>query len=97
MPSLNESLQTYREQINGIDDQLAELVNQRARISLNIGKVKKAYDPSQKNIRDHQRELAIIQRINTHNSGPLSDRQLASLFELIFQLHRELQQEASYD
>jgi chorismate mutase len=92
MSTLQEDLMPLREQINSIDAQLLELFTQRGLLSLEVGEIKRKHDPNLKNIRNRERELEIINSIVAQNKGPFSDEQLTTIFELIFEEHRELQQ-----
>lgn len=97
MSALEQELNPLREQINCIDDQILELLTQRGHLSLEVGRTKRRHDPTLNNIHDPQREKAIIERILAHNQGPFSDAQLTTIFELIFEEHRALQQGLKHD
>ena len=70
----------WRERIDAIDDQLLDLLNQRAECSIEIGWIKRAhgleiYVPS--------REVQILGRMSRANHGPLREESIRRLFERI--------------
>jgi chorismate mutase/prephenate dehydratase len=75
--SQDELLQPWREKIDALDEQIVRLLNERAQAAVEVGKVKNA---------DHapiyvpQRERAVINRVQAHNTGPLP----ASAIETIY-------------
>ncbi|MFO7577881.1 MAG: prephenate dehydratase [Pelovirga sp.] len=75
-----DKLQALREQIDRIDDQLLELLNQRARVVIEVGQVKERddglfYVPS--------REKKIYERLTGHNSGPFPNEAVRKVFREI--------------
>jgi chorismate mutase/prephenate dehydratase len=86
------SLDHLRDRLKKKDEKIVELLNGRARISLEIGDTKKRegldiYDPAQEN--------RIYARLNELNEGPLSDRALKDIFTEILSSSRALQAPAS--
>ena len=70
----------WRKRIDGIDEKLVELLNQRARAAAAIGKLKqKAGQP----LYQPAREREILERVQQLNGGPLGNAQLKRLFERI--------------
>jgi chorismate mutase/prephenate dehydratase len=70
-------LQQLREQIDSIDAQLVELLNRRARVVVDVGKVKNTdgtpiYAPD--------REKKVIEKILAANKGPLPDKTLVAIY-----------------
>ncbi len=81
-------LEVLREKIKEKDKDLVRLLNERARISVQIGKVKgeggiQVYDPSQ--------EARVHNYLQELNSGPLSQKALTTIFREIISSSRELQ------
>lgn len=79
-----------RQSINDIDVQLLEIINERARIVKEIGRVKKQqglprFDPI--------RERAILDRMAKDNKGPFETATLQHLFKEIFKAGLELQED----
>lgn len=87
-------LEQLRAKINEIDDRLLDLLNDRARIAMQIGEIKKKMEA---NIIDREREEQIYQRILKKNQGPFSGEAIKSIFALIIQKSRELQKNMRED
>jgi len=88
MDFMQDDLNLLRERINTLDEQLLQLLNERAATALKIGKVKahagtKVYDPD--------RERAVLEHINSHNEGPLGKGAIEELFAAIITACREIQ------
>ena len=71
------SLDELRKQINDVDNKLVELLNQRAKIVVEIGKLKNktaapVYSPD--------REKEVFERIAKANTGPLPDKCLTAIW-----------------
>ena len=87
----NRDLEALRKQIDALDEKIVELLNERARVVVDIGKFKQAnkypvYAP--------EREKAVLEKVRKLNRGPLSDRCLEAVYrELMsgsFQLEKPL-------
>lgn len=82
------SLKTLREELRKKDREIAKLLNERAKLSIEVGKVKnfngwEVYDPSQESkVYDHLRQI---------NKGPLSNSALKDIFREIVSSSRALQ------
>ena len=72
-----ESLDQLRVKIDQIDQQLIDLLNSRARIVVEIGKLKQSQGTP---IYAPDREKAILDRVRHLNRGPLSDRCLEAVY-----------------
>ena len=75
-----EKIQELRKKIDGIDDKLLDLLNERARIVIEVGNIKKTgkiefHSPS--------REREIIERLTGRNNGPLPQDTLKAVFREI--------------
>lgn len=77
-----------RNKIDDIDEQIILLLNKRARLAMQIGKVKKSMG---KNFLDAEREKFIFERIKSLNQGPLSQNSLEKIFKSIICSCREIQ------
>lgn len=95
MTTVDEALKDARKQIDIIDDIILESLNKRAKMSLRVAAIKQQHDASLSNIVDPEREQTIIQNMLDKNDGPLSNEQIESLFKLIIEQSRKLQQESS--
>ena len=80
----------WRRLIDEIDLKLVELMNQRARASQEIGKLKRN---TQMPIYEPAREKQIFENVRLANHGPLPDRELAQLYERLIDVMRKLQKE----
>jgi chorismate mutase/prephenate dehydratase len=78
------TLEELRRDIDGIDDQLIELLNRRAIIAREIGKMKTLSQPQAKELRVADREREILERLARVNKGPLSEESVESIFNKIF-------------
>jgi chorismate mutase/prephenate dehydratase len=74
------SLEELRKKIDVLDEQLVELINQRARIAAEIGKLKAAED---KPIYAPDREKAVLDKISRCNKGPMPEKTLAAIWREI--------------
>lgn len=86
------SLKELRKKIDAIDEKLVELINQRARIVIEIGKLKQAHETQ---IYVPHREKEVLDKIAELNKGPLPDKTMQAIWrELMsgsFFLERPLQ------
>ncbi len=87
-----ESLEHLRACLREKDEKIISLLNERAKLSLEIGETKKKegidiYDPSQ--------ESRIYARLSEQNDGPLTDKALKGIFTEILSVSRALQEPLS--
>jgi chorismate mutase-like protein len=78
-PSEDE-LRRLREQINQVDSDLIRSINERAKLAMEVGKLKRAaglpiYTP--------HREAEVLRRIATLNTGPISNKSLEAIYREI--------------
>ena len=78
----------YREKIDSLDRDLLRIFNERARLALEIGHLKKelnlpVFDPS--------REKRIFARMKEDNPGPLDDDAIVRMFERVVDESRRLE------
>ena len=71
------SLEELRQRIDELDDQLLQLLNERARVVVEIGKLKNKTD---KPVYAPDREKEVFARIAEANKGPLPDRCLVAIW-----------------
>ncbi|HUT58150.1 MAG TPA: prephenate dehydratase [Phycisphaerae bacterium] len=76
-PKGSDNLDSLRERIDDLDQKIVELLNERARVVIEVGKAKQAdgtpiYAPD--------RENAVLQRIAELNRGPLLPRTLQAIY-----------------
>ena len=78
-----------RAEIDEIDQRLLDLLNQRARIAENIGKLKRQHRMP---VLDGNREAQVIHRLRSQNQGPLDTRGVAAIFRSIIRESRRIQE-----
>ncbi len=83
-----EALSALRKKLADCDRSLVEVLNERADLSIRIGRVKTksklaVYDPVQ--------ERMVLDRLQQASRGPLSDGQLAAIFREVLSVSRSLQ------
>lgn len=83
------SLQKLRSKIDSIDSQIVRLLNQRAKLSLEVGSLKKAAGQS---VFDPVREKELLDRLATSNGGPLEPASIHAIYREILAVSRSLQQ-----
>jgi len=87
------TLSDWRRQIDEIDRKLVELLNQRSKCALEIGKIKQAenlplYQP--------EREREVLENAERANPGPLTDAAIRRLFERIIDEARSAERQAMH-
>jgi chorismate mutase-like protein len=85
------NLSDWRRRIDEIDKKLVELLNERSKCALEIGKLKHAakialYQPD--------RENEVLTNAESNNSGPLTDGAIRRLFERIIDEARAAERDA---
>ena len=84
-----KELKYWRDRIDEIDTGILRLLSRRARLALELGKLKRSYRLP---YRVPQRERAVLARLTLANRGPLNDRSIEKLFRLIMRETRRLQE-----
>ncbi len=80
--SEQEQLQAIRDRIDSLDQQIQDLIAERARCAQRIAAVKQAAGDSS-NFYRPEREAQVLRRVIERNRGPLSDEDIARLFREI--------------
>jgi chorismate mutase/prephenate dehydratase len=83
---MEDKLQEFRSQIDRVDGKLLELLNERARLALQVGIAKGG-----ENIHRPEREAEIIRGLTGANKGPLADEAVRQIFENIIAVCRTIQ------
>jgi chorismate mutase-like protein len=78
----------WRRKIDGLDEQIVRLINQRAEAARAIGELKQGanlpvYEP--------QREKDVFEHVRRVNAGPLSEVEIVDIYERIIDVMRALQ------
>lgn len=83
-----DAIDGWRERINAIDAQLLELLNERARCAIEVGKVKMERGMK---IHNPERERFVINRLKDMNMGPLDNGAVERLFRKIIEECRRIE------
>ncbi len=86
------SIEDWRRRIDEIDGKLLELLNERTRCVIEVGKIKKAQNVR---IYDPEREREILRRMKEQNRGPLDEEGLQRLFERVIDECRRIERNES--
>ena len=86
------SIEDWRKRIDEIDGKLLELLNERTRCVIEVGKIKKVQNLR---IYDPQRERDILHRMKQQNAGPLDEEGLQRLFERVIDECRRIERSES--
>lgn len=78
----------WRAAIDIVDRQLLQLLNTRAKLAWELGKVKRA---SGLEIVDADREHQVLQGVRQNNSGPLDEAAITRIFASIIEEARRVQ------
>tara|TARA_B100000809_G_scaffold246929_1_gene275412 strand:- start:84 stop:371 length:288 start_codon:yes stop_codon:yes gene_type:complete len=83
------SLDELRCQIEGMDEALLRLLNERMGLSVEIGKLKQRegraiYDPA--------REEKLLAALSEQNEGPMTDEALEAIYRAVLEASRAIQQ-----
>lgn len=84
-------LETYRDQIDGIDKQIVQLLNQRTVCAIEIGSIKAKQNLP---VFVPEREEAVLNKITENNQGPMGNQALRDIYALIIQESRRLQEQS---
>ena len=85
-----DNIDDLRGRIDSIDDELLKLFNERAKLVLEIGRMKKDQGLP---IHMPSREEQIIMRVQQENPGPLSPTSIARLYQQLIQEFRAFEEE----
>jgi chorismate mutase/prephenate dehydratase len=91
MADLGAALAPLRERIDAIDNEIVALLNERAGIALEIGRVKDAQ--GERPIRDPAREAAVIERVTSASAGLFPQPELVALYRKLIAATRKVQAE----
>jgi chorismate mutase len=87
------NLADWRRRIDEIDKKLVELLNERSRCALEIGRLKQeAHIP----LYQPDRENEVLANAESNNSGPLTDAAIRRLFERIIDEARAAERDAMH-
>ena len=89
--SEEEALNILRDKIDALDYQIHDLINERAKLALEVLDVKIKEHGKDVTFYRPEREKVIIENVKTHNQGPLDETTIANIFETIIAACRNLQ------
>jgi chorismate mutase/prephenate dehydratase len=89
--TLQEALSVVRQQIDGIDSTLLELLNRRAQCAREVGEIK-AHFGDDGFIYRPEREAQVLRRLQDLNQGPLADETITRLFREVMSACLALEQ-----
>ena len=86
--AVSARMESLRNQIDRLDEQIVKLLNERAENALELGVLKsnagmETYQPD--------REIAVLEHARAVNAGPLEGDAITRLFERIIDEHRRLE------
>lgn len=85
--SEEKELGLLRDQIDSIDQQIHQLVNERAMCAQNVAHVKEKYAGGEKiQFYRPEREAQVLRKVMSRNQGPLADEDMARLFREIMSM-----------
>ncbi|HEC2156347.1 TPA: bifunctional 3-deoxy-7-phosphoheptulonate synthase/chorismate mutase [Staphylococcus delphini] len=85
---MTSKLETYRKQIEDINDQILDLLSKRGELAQKIGEEKRKQSTV---IYDPQREKEMLNTLIDKNQGPFNDNVIKQLFKEIFKASTDLQ------
>lgn len=88
---LASRLLPLRERIDAIDEELLQLLNERARIAQQVGKVKEDFDVDGPVLKP-EREAQILRRLKSINDGPFTEDAIAAVWGEIISTCRGLEE-----
>lgn len=86
-------IEECRKRIDKIDQDLLRLLNERAKLVIKLGGIKKNLNLP---IRDRDREKHLIARLKQENCGPLDESAVTKIFQLIIHESRWAERNLSY-
>lgn len=84
MTEQEKALKVLRDQIDSVDQQIHQLLNQRAQCAQRVAEVKQQYQGASDAVFYRpEREAQVLRRVMERNQGPLADKEVARLFREI--------------
>jgi chorismate mutase len=78
----------WRRKIDEIDEQIVELISQRAHAARAIGELKRTSDLP---VYEPQREQQVFDHVRRLNTGPLDEAEMLHIYERVMDVMRTLQ------
>lgn len=89
MPREPAELRRLRKRIDVLDRRIVRLLNERAGLARDVGRVKTA--TGRRAIRDPEREREVLLRVSMANDGPTPQADLLAIFKRLFAVARGLE------
>ena len=83
------ALAPLRERIDAIDHEIVALLNERAQIALEIGRVKE--QTGRRTVRDARRETEVLERVTSASAGLFPEPELVALYRKLIAATRRVQ------
>ncbi len=84
-----EALAPLRERIDAIDHEIVALLNERAQIALQIGRVKQV--TGRRTVRDATREAQVLEHVTSASAGLFPEPELVALYRKLIAATRRVQ------
>jgi len=84
-----EALAPLRDRIDAIDHEIVALLNERAQIALEIGRVKQ--ETGRRTVRDAAREAQVLERVTSASAGLFPEPELVALYRKLIAATRRVQ------
>ncbi len=88
-PETAAALEPLRERIDAIDHEIVTLLNERAQIALEIGRVKQR--TGRRTVRDSTREAEVLERVTSASAGLFPEPELVALYRKLIAATRRVQ------
>jgi chorismate mutase/prephenate dehydratase len=88
-PGTAEALAPLRERIDAIDHEIVALLNERAQIALEIGRVKRV--TGRRTVRDAAREAQVLEHVTSASAGLFPEPELVALYRKLIAATRRVQ------
>jgi chorismate mutase/prephenate dehydratase len=85
---MDEQLQPLREAIDGLDRRIVELLNERARLALEVGRVKRTGNAP---VYRPEREAEVLRKVAAMSAGPLTGAAVAGVYREVISACRALE------
>lgn len=88
MDTTEQGISGWRKKIDALDEQIVQLINERAQAAIAIGDLK---HHSSLPVYEPKREQTVFEHVRRVNQGPLPDHEMQHIFERIMDVMRSLQ------
>jgi chorismate mutase/prephenate dehydratase len=92
MSKVNQELTQIRNRIDQLDEQIQQLINERAKCAQTVAEIKQRAGDSDANFYRPEREAQVLRKVMERNQGPLSPEEMARLFREIMSACLALEQ-----